>query len=63
MRIEGRAAIGADSLGYLSEAGLLAPFSDGPGRFCRACFNGDYPVDVNQMRGKLDLEEAQAEEE
>lgn len=58
-----RAFIGADSLGYLSEDGLLAPFHDGPRRFCRACFNGDYPVDVSQMSGKLDLEDRQAEEE
>jgi amidophosphoribosyltransferase len=54
--------IGADSLGYLSEEGLLAPFADGPRKFCRACFNGDYPADISQMRGKLDLEERQAEE-
>ncbi|MFZ4395071.1 MAG: amidophosphoribosyltransferase [Kiritimatiellia bacterium] len=58
-----RAYIGADSLGYLSEDGLLAPFADGPRKFCRACFNGDYPADISQMRGKLDLEEQQAEED
>jgi amidophosphoribosyltransferase len=60
---EVRAFIGADSLGYLSVDGLLAPFADGPKRFCRACFTGDYPVDISQMHGKLDLEEHQAEEE
>ena len=58
-----RAYIGADSLGYLSEEGLLTPFSDGPRKFCRACFNGDYPADISQMRGKLDLEDQQAEED
>ncbi len=58
-----RAYIGADSLGYLSEEGLLASFADGPRKFCKACFNGDYPTDVSQMRGKLDLEDQQAEEE
>jgi len=58
-----RQVIGADSLGFLSEEGLLAPFKDGTHTFCLACFNGDYPVDVNHMRGKLDLEDAQAEEE
>jgi amidophosphoribosyltransferase len=58
-----RAYIGADSLGYLSEEGLLAPFADGPRKFCKACFNGDYPVDISQMRGKLDLEDQQAEED
>jgi amidophosphoribosyltransferase len=60
---EVRAYIGADTLGYLSEEGLLAPFADGARKFCRACFNGDYPADVSQMRGKLALEERQAEEE
>ena len=55
--------IGADSLGYLSEEGLLSPFADGARKFCRACFNGDYPADVSQMRGKLDLEDQQAEED
>jgi amidophosphoribosyltransferase len=58
-----RAYIGADSLGYLSEEGLLAPFADGRKKFCCACFNGDYRTDVSQMLGKLDLEEQQAEEE
>ena len=58
-----RTFIGADSLGYLSNEGLLAPFKDGPKKFCRACFNGEYPVDISQMRGKLDLEQQQAEED
>ncbi len=58
-----REFIGADSLGYLSEEGLLAPFADGPRKFCRACFNGDYPADISQMRGKMALEERQAEGE
>jgi amidophosphoribosyltransferase len=51
-----RTFIGADTLGYLSEESLLAPFPEGQRRFCRACFNGDYPVDVSHMLGKLDLE-------
>jgi len=58
-----RTFIGADSLGYLSNEGLLAPFKDGPKKFCRACFTGEYPVDISQMRGKLDLEQQQAEED
>lgn len=48
--------IGADSLGYLSEAGLLEPFGASGLRFCRACFNGDYPVEVADRNGKLALE-------
>ncbi len=47
-----RAWVGADSLGYLSEEGLLEPFADGAARFCRACFNGAYPVPVTQPCGK-----------
>jgi len=58
-----RAYLGADSLGYLSEEGLMAPFQDGKHKFCRACFNGDYLADVTQMRGKLALEDQQAEED
>ncbi len=54
--------IGANSLGYLSEDGLMAPFPEGPQRFCRACFNGAYPLDVSHMLGKLDLEGNRADE-
>lgn len=40
--------IEADSLGYLSAEGLLRAVKDdsapGGGRFCSACFTGDYPV-------------------
>jgi amidophosphoribosyltransferase len=50
-----RAFIGADSLGYLSIEGLLAPF-DRPSDFCAACFSGEYPVDVSRMEGKDALE-------
>jgi len=37
--------IGADSLGYVSMEGLLAAVSE-PGRYCTACFSGDYPEPV-----------------
>jgi len=47
--------LGADSLGYLSEEGLLSPFEN-PGDFCRACFTGDYPVDTSGAEGKESLE-------
>jgi len=56
------ASIGADSLGYLSEEGLLAPFPRGATHFCRACFNGDYPLDVSHMLRKLQLEENRVDE-
>ncbi len=52
-----RVWIGADSLGYLSMAGLLAPFgAAGAASFCRACFDGDYPAAVADRQGKLALE-------
>jgi amidophosphoribosyltransferase len=41
--------IGADSLAYLSNEGLLAAVSDPQGtRHCTACFSGNYPVAVTQ---------------
>jgi amidophosphoribosyltransferase len=33
-----------DSLGYLSEEGLLSAMPKGSGPYCMACFNGRYPV-------------------
>jgi amidophosphoribosyltransferase len=37
----------ADSLGYLSPAGLLAAVNDAAGEnHCTACFTGDYPVQI-----------------
>ncbi len=38
-----RAAVGADSLGYLSIEGLLSPLGD-YNSFCLACLNGEYPI-------------------
>jgi amidophosphoribosyltransferase len=52
--------IGADSLGYLSEEGLLSPFPN-PDDFCRACFNGRYPVRVDGMSNKRRLEQVAPE--
>jgi amidophosphoribosyltransferase len=50
-----REFLGVDSLGYLSLEGLLACERDGS-RFCRACFNGRYPVAVDPTLSKLALE-------
>ena len=42
--------VGADSLRYLSIAGLRRSMGDPEGRgFCFACFTGDYPVRVPQQ--------------
>jgi amidophosphoribosyltransferase len=44
-----RRFIGADSLAYLSQEGLLAAVGDpAEERFCTACFSGRYPVEVAQ---------------
>ncbi len=44
-----RESIGADSLAYLSNEGLLAAVGDATGdRHCTACFSGRYPVAVSQ---------------
>jgi amidophosphoribosyltransferase len=51
------AAIGADSLGYVSLDGLVAATRQRPGSLCRACFDGQYPVPVPESeRGKHVLE-------
>jgi amidophosphoribosyltransferase len=39
-----RASIGADTLGYVSLAGLVAATGQSAGRLCAACFTGDYPI-------------------
>lgn len=52
--------LGADSLGYLSMAGLLSPFPS-PNAFCCACFSGDYPVDPSGVGGKRQLESSSSE--
>jgi amidophosphoribosyltransferase len=48
--------LNADSLGYLSMEGLLAPFRF-PRAYCTACFSGTYPVDVSAVQGKTALED------
>jgi amidophosphoribosyltransferase len=51
--------IGADSLGYLSQDGLLAAVgreNDGERRHCTACFDGRYPIDVPLDVDKFALE-------
>jgi len=42
------ASIGADSLGYVSLAGLIEATTLPEDRLCRACFDGQYPVPVAQ---------------
>ncbi len=63
-----RAFIGADSLHYVSLDGLIGSTPHPRERLCRACFDGDYPIEVPgehteraQIRLDLDAHELEAE--
>ncbi|MCL2324661.1 MAG: amidophosphoribosyltransferase [Actinomycetia bacterium] len=43
-----REHIGADSLGYLSSAGMVAATGLKADELCTACFDGCYPIDVSE---------------
>jgi len=45
--------ITSDSLGYLSQSGMLA--AAGEGNFCDACFTGNYPVKFPRLKGDTQL--------
>jgi amidophosphoribosyltransferase len=53
-----RDAIGADSLGYQSVAGLLKGLGISRRKLCLACFTGRYPIAIPKdvKLSKLDLE-------
>ena len=54
-----RESIGADSLGFVSLAGLIEATTLPAGGLCRACFDGEYPVPVaDSEKGKHLLEMA-----
>jgi amidophosphoribosyltransferase len=47
--VEGvRAFVGADSLAYLSLESLVGATRAPAAAFCRACFDGEYPVPIPQ---------------
>ncbi|MBT9139723.1 MAG: Amidophosphoribosyltransferase [Dehalococcoidia bacterium] len=48
-------AIGADSLGFISEAGMLECMDLPPEGFCTACFSGYYPLGKGKCGGKYAL--------
>jgi amidophosphoribosyltransferase len=59
--------LGADSLGYLSLAGLRQAVGDKDGEFCTSCYTGVYPTDLVQLQvreenGLLKLKEEVAVE-
>ena len=51
------AYVGADSLGYLSLEGMVEASGGGRENFCRACFDGEYPIPVPERAGKFMLED------
>jgi amidophosphoribosyltransferase len=53
-----RRSIGADSLGYVSLDGLVAATEQPKTRLCRACFDGEYPIELpaGHLIGKHVLE-------
>jgi amidophosphoribosyltransferase len=51
-----RSHLGADSLGYLSLAGLLEATGVADAGFCTACLSGDYLTAVPEIADKYQLE-------
>ncbi|MGL5851284.1 MAG: amidophosphoribosyltransferase, partial [Phycicoccus sp.] len=53
-------SIGADTLGYISEQGMVGASGQAPERLCTACFTGSYPIplpeDGRVGKGVLELE-------
>ena len=47
-----RESIGADSLGFISLAGLIAATTLPADRLCRACFDGHYPIPAASRAGQ-----------
>jgi amidophosphoribosyltransferase len=52
-----RAYVSADSLGYLSQEGMVAAAGGDASSFCTACFDGQYPIAVPEGVGKFVLED------
>ncbi len=57
-----RTSIGADSLAFVSIEGLTGASNQRADRLCRACFDGDYPIEIPQrdLIGKHVLESLSA---
>lgn len=47
--------ITADSLGYLSEEGLINSVGEGNSNFCKSCFTGEYPIPFPKQSAKPQL--------
>ncbi|GHT81907.1 amidophosphoribosyltransferase [Actinomycetota bacterium] len=48
--------IGADSLGFISPDGMTQATNRPSSSLCKACFTGEYPINVQDKSGKLLLE-------
>jgi amidophosphoribosyltransferase len=55
--------LGADTLGYLSMAGLRQAVNDKNGEFCTSCYTGIYPTDLVQLEVREEKEEVTVERE
>jgi amidophosphoribosyltransferase len=55
--------LGADTLGYLSMAGLRQAVNDKNGEFCTSCYTGVYPTDLVQLEVREEKEEVAVERE
>jgi amidophosphoribosyltransferase len=68
-----RASLGADSLGYISEDGMIAATQQERAELCTACFSGTYPTrlpdadklgkNVFEARGPVDVSPRRAADE
>jgi amidophosphoribosyltransferase len=47
------AHLGADSLAYLSLEGLIRSTRQAPGEFCKGCFTGTYPVQIELVEKEV----------
>ena len=52
--------LGVDSIGYLSEEGMLAATTQDKTSFCTACFTGRYPTSIFDEADKFKLEKKKA---
>ena len=54
------AAVGADSLAYISEEGMVTATGQPRATLCTACFSGEYPIELppEGRRGKMLLEQS-----
>ena len=56
-----RQSIGADSLGFVSEAGLIEATKVAENKLCTACFSGKYPIaipsDLSEGKTRLEITE------